>query len=303
MTRIIFTPSILNVIYYGVGNTSSSQICSTNRSTDTGVRPYACGLCNDTFSRSDILKRHFLKCSSRRGNPTGQNHLAHSRANKKAREQQESELTEDGTPTITDHGQTALYTPTSMDSSFDINSLTLNQSNYGAASNQVSRANSVTRSKRSTGSQSNRASLGMMNTSGYESAGYAHSTGHITPDSITTSGAATPYTFPHESRTSQLSENAAFPHTTNGDQGYGPPSRPPTSSNYVSPGPLPHIVGQESGRGYGLDWAQVHQYNPHEDYGNGQHHSGGNTPLERDKPNPDFSNLPLAQFSYLNQRT
>ncbi|KJX96006.1 C2H2 transcription factor like protein [Zymoseptoria brevis] len=47
----------------------------------TGDRPYMCHLCKDTFSRSDILKRHFQKCSLRRGNPTGANHLAHQRRN------------------------------------------------------------------------------------------------------------------------------------------------------------------------------------------------------------------------------
>ncbi|KAF2261514.1 hypothetical protein CC78DRAFT_470154 [Lojkania enalia] len=41
----------------------------------TGERPYQCHLCKDTFSRSDILKRHFQKCSIRRGNPTGASHL------------------------------------------------------------------------------------------------------------------------------------------------------------------------------------------------------------------------------------
>ncbi len=184
------------------------------------------------------------------------------------------------------------FTPTSMDGAFDMNNLTLNQSNYGSASNQVSRANSVTRSQRRSGSQSNRASLGMMSASGYESAGYAHSTGHITPDSITTSGAATPYTYQHEPRTSQLHENGAF---------FTVSSRPPTSSNY-SHAPLPHIVGQEHGRSYNMDWHQFHQYNSHDDYVNGQSHSGANTPLERDKPNPDFSNLPLSSFSYVNQR-
>ena len=35
-----------------------------------------CVLCRDTFSRSDILKRHFQKCSVRRGNPTGLSHLS-----------------------------------------------------------------------------------------------------------------------------------------------------------------------------------------------------------------------------------
>jgi hypothetical protein len=44
--------------------------------TDTGDRPYCCVLCRDTFSRSDILKRHFQKCSIRRGNPTGLSHLS-----------------------------------------------------------------------------------------------------------------------------------------------------------------------------------------------------------------------------------
>src|SRR5436309_15867218 len=39
-----------------------------------------CSLCRDTFSRSDILKRHFQKCSIRRGNPTGVSHLTHAQA-------------------------------------------------------------------------------------------------------------------------------------------------------------------------------------------------------------------------------
>lgn len=39
-----------------------------------------CVLCKDTFSRSDILKRHFQKCSIRRGNPTGATHLSHPHA-------------------------------------------------------------------------------------------------------------------------------------------------------------------------------------------------------------------------------
>lgn len=42
-----------------------------------------CVLCQDTFSRSDILKRHFQKCSIRRGNPTGASHLSHPQAHVK----------------------------------------------------------------------------------------------------------------------------------------------------------------------------------------------------------------------------
>ncbi|KAM5449259.1 hypothetical protein McanCB56680_003294 [Microsporum canis] len=48
--------------------------------TDTGERPYVCALCRDSFTRSDVLKRHFQKCSLRRGNPTGARHLSHPQA-------------------------------------------------------------------------------------------------------------------------------------------------------------------------------------------------------------------------------
>jgi hypothetical protein len=47
-----------------------------------------CVLCNDTFSRSDILKRHFQKCSVRRGNPTGASHLSNPAAHIKKSQQQ-----------------------------------------------------------------------------------------------------------------------------------------------------------------------------------------------------------------------
>lgn len=46
-----------------------------------------CVLCRDTFSRSDILKRHFQKCSIRRGNPTGASHLSHPQAHVKKQQQ------------------------------------------------------------------------------------------------------------------------------------------------------------------------------------------------------------------------
>jgi Fungal specific transcription factor domain len=46
-----------------------------------------CVLCRDTFSRSDILKRHFQKCSVRRGNPTGASHLSNPAAHLKKSQQ------------------------------------------------------------------------------------------------------------------------------------------------------------------------------------------------------------------------
>ncbi|OAQ58252.1 hypothetical protein VFPPC_17002 [Pochonia chlamydosporia 170] len=59
------------------------------RKSNTGDRPYMCVLCHDTFSRSDILKRHFQKCSVRRGHPTGVSHLSHPQAHVKQHGQAE----------------------------------------------------------------------------------------------------------------------------------------------------------------------------------------------------------------------
>lgn len=55
-----------------------------------------CVLCRDTFSRSDILKRHFQKCSIRRGNPTGVSHLSHPHAHVKKNQQQQKHMAENG---------------------------------------------------------------------------------------------------------------------------------------------------------------------------------------------------------------
>lgn len=57
-----------------------------------------CVLCRDTFSRSDILKRHFQKCSIRRGNPTGASHLSHPQAHvkKNAQAQKAAGLAHEG---------------------------------------------------------------------------------------------------------------------------------------------------------------------------------------------------------------
>ena len=298
---IICMRSILNVISFDVRVPELSKKCINKSRIDTGVRPYVCGLCNDTFSRSDILKRHFVKCSSRRGNPTGQNHLEYSRR-KKAREQQEAESTENGTPTVADNAQMANLTPTSMDGSFDITALTLNQSNYGDQSNQVSRSNSVTRSNRGAESHSNRVSIGMMTAPGYESGGYAPSTGHATPDSITTSGAATPYHFSHEQRPTQLPESGSFPPSSHADPSIAAFSRAPTSSHFNGTA-LPHIVGHEYGRGFSMEWPHFPPHNTHDEYGNEQHPSGTNTPLEHNKPDSGYSNIPLPNLSYLSHRS
>ncbi|KAK4243258.1 hypothetical protein C7999DRAFT_18373 [Corynascus novoguineensis] len=44
--------------------------------THTGKKSYMCVLYKSPFARSDVLKRHFKKCASTRGNPTGATHLS-----------------------------------------------------------------------------------------------------------------------------------------------------------------------------------------------------------------------------------
>ncbi|KAK1658057.1 hypothetical protein BDP55DRAFT_720945 [Colletotrichum godetiae] len=50
------------------------------RLTRAAFTSYRCALCRDIFSREDILKRHFQKCSIRRGYPTGVSHLSYPQA-------------------------------------------------------------------------------------------------------------------------------------------------------------------------------------------------------------------------------
>ena len=207
---------------------------------------------------------------------------------------------ESSTPTeVSQAPQMDVFTPTSLDGSFDINALNLGQPQYVESANQLSRSNSIKKSKRSTGSHSNRASLGLVNTSGYDPASYGYVSGHVTPDSATTSGAATPYTYQYESRSNQISPSGAY-NTVNGrDMGFGGVSRAPTSSNY-SNGSLPHIAGQRGG--HDIDWHTFSNFNSNDDYGNTQYPSGTNTPLHPIKSEGDLANLPIGDYSFLQSK-
>lgn len=258
------------------------------------MRPYTCGLCEDTFSRSDILKRHFQKCSVRRGNPSGENHLSHSRANKKSRQENASRI-QSKTPTGVNQAQEMeVFTPTSLDGSFDINAMNLDQSRYVDSADQDSRSNSIKQSKRSTGSHSNRTSLGMLNhPSAYDPTPFGYGSGQITPDSAPTSGAATPFnSFLPDSRSNQISPSGAYNTGNGSDIPFGGVTRAHTSSHYT------HIAGQRGGPD--VDWASYSNYNSNDDYGHSQYPSGTNTPLHRIKSEADLSNMPIADYtSYL----
>ncbi|MCJ1342718.1 hypothetical protein MMC31_000906 [Peltigera leucophlebia] len=271
----------------------------------TGIRPYSCGLCKDTFSRSDILKRHFSKCSVRRGNPTGEHHLSHSRATKKSRLEAAAKARafEDSKALCSNQPEGATGNELSPSGSFDLSALRIGASRYSdesqPISSRASRSNSV---KRPSGSQTN---CRDSSASSYDPIGYVYSGGRITPDSVTTSGAVTPFQYLQENRPGQFT-NTDMPFIESIQvPGLEVTSRPPTVSGYAS-GSLPQILESGNGRGTDIDWPPLFHSDTHENYGNAQFGSNmssahqlikseadlgqSHRPLE---PKTDFRNLPL----------
>ena len=150
---------------------------------DTGDRPYMCILCKDTFSRSDILKRHFQKCSLRRGNPTGATHLSHSHAHLKKSQNGARKSVGDSIDTITSQRPLSDISPTFGDE--DV--LGLGISNYQdelrSISDPVSRANSVVPLADESG-LTNRRSFNGSIASGFSRSAVDLSQGHIAPHSL-----------------------------------------------------------------------------------------------------------------------
>ncbi|MCJ1464285.1 hypothetical protein MMC07_002898 [Pseudocyphellaria aurata] len=255
----------------------------------TGTRPYSCGLCRDTFSRSDILKRHFQKCSVRRGNPTGENHLSHSRATKKSKLEAAAEAPVTDRvhvpPPSTQPTVTTDFATGNLNGAFDLSTLVLGPSGYSdenqPLSNRESPSSSVKRPSNSSLTR-NRSTYGSSSSSGYDTAGFAYSGGQITPDSITTSGAATPFPYPQEARPNQFSSDSSF--NLN--------NRASTGSNYAS-GSLPQILESSPGRVSDVDWSSLFQSNTHDDYGNTQFHHSLESSHHSVKSEPEFSNGPF----------
>ncbi|KAF4126763.1 Fungal specific transcription factor domain [Geosmithia morbida] len=117
----------------------------------TGDRPYMCVLCRDTFSRSDILKRHFQKCSIRRGNPTGVSHLSHPQAHVKKGQNAQKALGPEG-----DLGQinglSNMPPQDNMGHPFGMVPVSDGMNNMGSDQNHLSRSNSMGRMDNTNGS-------------------------------------------------------------------------------------------------------------------------------------------------------
>lgn len=262
-----------------------------NCTLDTGTRPYSCGLCRDTFSRSDILKRHFQKCSVRRGNPTGENHLSHSRATKKSDLEAAGKMIKeeislpDRTRTLSRQPTAATdFSATNFQESFDLSTLALNPSGYPedqqAFSNRVSRSNSV--------NQGHPGNFVGSSSSSFDPTGFPYSGGQVTPDSITTSGAATPYQYSNQTRISQFTVDAVFLNAQ--PNGSGKASTPP---NYTG-GSLPQILEASNGPGSDVNWSNFFAPDGQEGNPDTLFQSVSDDPQQIIKSEPDFVTPPFS---------
>lgn len=143
-------------------------------------------------------------------------------------------------------------------------------------SNQLSRASSVKGIGKGTPA-SNRGNYTAPNSAGFDSAGFSYSGGQATPDSLTTSGAATPFNYQNDPRTNQLSPNTHMNHSMNGLD-LNSISRSLTGPSY-SAGTLPHIVGQSHDRPNDMGWPLEHA-EEHDDYAGGHYNGNGNTQIK-----------------------
>lgn len=236
----------------------------------------------------------------RRGNPTGENHLSHSRATKKSKLEAAAETSvpdrvhalppSTQTPVTTDFGNGSL-------NSFDLSTLGLGPSGYSDESQSLSRRASRSGSEKrpsNGGLIGNRTNYGSSSSSSYDTPSFTYSGGQITPDSITTSGAATPFPYSQDGRPNQFASDAPFNQASHGPA-VDLSSRASTGSSFTS-GSLPQILESSHSRGNDMDWYSLLQSNAHE-YGSAQFHpsvdgADHNIKSESEFPNGSFPGYP-----------
>ncbi|MCJ1346393.1 hypothetical protein MMC31_004609 [Peltigera leucophlebia] len=233
----------------------------------------------------------------RRGNPTGEHHLSHSRVTKKSRLKvaAKARAFEDSKALCSNQPEGATGNELSPSGAFDLSALRIGASRYSDESQPISshasRSNSV---KRPSGSQAN---CKGSSASSYDPIGYDYSGGRIAPESVTTSGAVTPFQYLKENRPGQftntdmpLIESIHIP-------GLEVTSRPPTVSGYASVS-LTKILESGNGRGTEIDWPPLFHPDTHENYSNAQFGSNMSSAHQLSKSEADLgqSRLPDPQF-------
>ena len=216
-----------------------------------------CILCKDTFSRSDILKRHFQKCSIRRGNPTGATHLSYSHSHLKKQQQQQQQQQQQGAKKATgSESSNSGLSPSkasvpSADPTFGNETspglgISGFSEGYQSISNPVSRSNSTKRISGGIGTREKRSLTG----SGLSSFPgiTAFPSEHISPASLSTSVASTPLEMKREKDTFQY----ALSHGSNSDHAG---SQPSSRESIISrSGQYSHMLESPPAQGNPFEW-------------------------------------------------
>ena len=224
--------------------------------------------------------------------------MMHSRANRKAK----LEPAEDtGIPSTSSgmipgqSSQVSGFSAANLQSSLGLSNLRLGQSSYSEEQHglpsSISQSDTINQAS-NTLTIGNRALSRPPASSSFDPSGFSNATGHITPESVTTSGAATPYPYPQDSRPNQYSSDGTFTHASNAQSlNLSGTSRPPPGSSYPS-GSLPQIVESSQGHRNDLDW----YFSPgsQAEFNNHQIQSGIEQSHQPVKSEPDFSNIPFS---------
>lgn len=239
----------------------------------TGDRPYMCVLCRDTFSRSDILKRHFQKCSIRRGNPTGASHLSHAQAHLK--KNNPSHKNSPAPPAEGDmmRNMNGLNGVTS-DSGLHQFGLIPDGRNGGPGINDdqlsqqehLSRANSIKRM--GSGDGRDRRSMTGPTPSGSSRASFDHSYNGDIPTSM---GSMNPqmaaYSMPNGHNGSGYGQHYDYAGQSNGNSLHHTPNED-MGSMANGRGPMPMYGAPSNGQQSNLDWSHIYQSAPQDGFMN-----------------------------------
>ena len=230
-----------------------------------------CILCKDTFSRSDILKRHFQKCSIRRGNPTGATHLSysHSHLRKNPNGSKKGPMSD---PDSTKDNGSPKTLPSNAESTFVNSNMTgLGISgfsdSYQTMSTPVSRSNSTKKYGNNSGNRDRR-SLNGLGPLVFPGGNYTLPSEHISPSSLSTSAASTPLDITRHSDSGQFSQSGTPEQITSRQNSYvnGMSSATLNQRNlhYAQFVESPHVQGNH------FDWSGAFQPEVSDSYMNFQ---------------------------------
>ena len=227
-----------------------------------------CFLCRDTFSRSDILKRHFQKCSLRRGNPTGATHLSHSHAHMK-----KSPHGKKGSISDANEQSQLLQQPmtsSNLDASFgDESVMGLGISGFAEGQHSIPTPGSLSDSMERPGTDRNvqdPRSLTGPGQSTFNRASFTYPQPHVLSDSLRMSTSSTPLDVAHERQLKQ------FPRTIKPDQINSKPNSQLNGASSASfaygLGSLPQMNGSAHIQGSSFAWPGAFQLSARDGYTN-----------------------------------